>query len=284
MKLDADFESWAHKSQRPPPGDGWRTWLMMAGRGFGKTRAGAEWIYRLANARPGVRIALIGANIADARTIMVEGVSGLLSGARSYRRKLRWEPSLGRLSWPNGSQAQLFSGDHADGLRGPEFDFAWCDELAKWRQAEAAWDNLQMALRRGPRPRALITTTPRPLRLLQRIDEMPWTVTTHGRTCDNINLDEKFIEIMTATYGGTRIGAQELDGELLFDMAGRIVAARTARPGAAGSGPHPEVRPAVGRSRSAGRGRRGSRMHAGSWSPVRRTMSSTCSPMRACGG
>jgi phage terminase large subunit-like protein len=238
LKLDADFESWAHKSQRPPPGDGWRTWLMMAGRGFGKTRAGAEWIFRLANARPGVRIALIGANIADARTIMVEGVSGLQTVARNYRRKLRWEPSLGRLSWPNGSQAQLFSGDHADGLRGPEFDFAWCDELAKWRQAEATWDNLQMALRRGPRPRALITTTPRPLRLLERIGEMPWTVTTNGRTCDNINLDEKFIEIMTATYRGTRIGAQELDGELLFDMAGALWP-RELLAGSRWSGPHP---------------------------------------------
>jgi phage terminase large subunit-like protein len=98
---------------------------MMAGRGFGKTRAGAEWIFRLANGKPGVRVALIGANIADARTIMVEGVSGLLSVARRYRRRLHWEPGLGRLKWPNGSQAQLFSGDNADGLRGPEHEFAW---------------------------------------------------------------------------------------------------------------------------------------------------------------
>src|SRR5207244_2265542 len=117
----------------------------------------------LANARKGVRIALVGANIGDARSIMVEGVSGLLGVSRQHRRRLKWEPSLGRLTWPNGSEAQLFSGDHADGLRGPEHDFAWCDELAKWREAEESWVNLQFGLRRGPRARALITTTPRPM-------------------------------------------------------------------------------------------------------------------------
>jgi phage terminase large subunit-like protein len=222
LKLDADFETWAHRNQLPPNGAGWRVWLMMAGRGFGKTRAGAEWIFRLANGRPGVRVALVGATIGDARSIMVEGVSGLVSVARRYRRSLSWEPSLGRLRWPNGSEAQLFSGDNADGLRGPEFDFGWADELAKWRQAENAWDNLQMALRRGSRPRALVTTTPRPMPLLERIRDADWSVTTTGRTSDNINLDEKFIDVMTATYGGTRIGAQELDGALLQDVEGSL--------------------------------------------------------------
>ena len=195
---------------------------MMAGRGFGKTRAGAEWIFRLANGKPRVRVALVGATIADARSIMVEGVSGLLGVARRYRRRLTWEPSLGRLRWPNGSQAQLFSGDNADGLRGPEHDFAWADELAKWREAEDAWMNMQFGLRRGQRPRALITTTPRPMELLRRIDEDPSTITTGGRTSDNINLDEKVIEVLTATYGGTRIGAQELDGELLAEVEGPL--------------------------------------------------------------
>jgi phage terminase large subunit-like protein len=222
LKYDADFEHWAHKNQLPPNGEGWRTWLMMAGRGFGKTRAGAEWIFRLANGKPGVRVALVGATIGDARSIMVEGVSGLITVARRYRRKLNWEPSLGRLKWPNGSEAQLFSGDNADGLRGPEFDFGWADELAKWRQADNAWDNLQMALRRGPRARALVTTTPRPGPLLERIRDGQWSVTTTGRTSDNINLDEKFIEVMSATYGGTRIGAQELDGVLLQDVEGAL--------------------------------------------------------------
>ena len=222
LKWDADFEEWAHRNQLPPSGEGWRTWLMMAGRGFGKTRAGAEWIFRLANGMPGVRVALVGATIADARNIMVEGVSGLLTIARRYRRRLRWEPSAGKLKWPNGSEAQLFSGDSADGLRGPEHNFAWADELAKWRQAEEAWMNLQMSLRRGSRPRALITTTPRSMALLNRMIADQWTVTTRGRTRDNINLDERTVEVLTATYGGTRIGAQELDGELLTNAEGSL--------------------------------------------------------------
>jgi len=222
LEFDADFETWAHENQLPPNGEGWRSWLMMAGRGFGKTRAGAEWIFRLANGKPKVRIALVGATIAEARTIMVEGVSGMLSVARRYRRRVSWEPSLGRLKWPNGSEAQLFSGDHADGLRGPEHDFAWCDELAKWREAEASWDNLQFGLRRGPRPRALVTTTPRPGPLLKRIGAMDSTIVTRGRTSDNINLDQEVIDLLTATYAGTRIGAQELDGELLEDVEGAL--------------------------------------------------------------
>src|SRR4051812_47892968 len=156
------------------------------------------------------------------RTITVEGVSGVLGVAKAHRRKLVWEPSLGRLKWPNGSEAQLFSGDNADGLRGPEHDFAWCDELAKWGEAEGAWMNLQMGLRRGSRPRALITTTPRPIALLKEIEGNPRTVTTRGRTSENINLDANFIEAMTATYGGTRIGAQELDGELLENVEGAL--------------------------------------------------------------
>jgi phage terminase large subunit-like protein len=126
------------------------------------------------------------------------------------------------LKWPNGSEAQLFSGDNADGLRGPEHDFAWCDELAKWGEADTAWDNLQLGLRRGRRPRALITTTPRSIPLLTRILADPWAVTTRGRTSDNVNLDERFVEVMTATYGGTRLGRQELDGELIEDVEGSL--------------------------------------------------------------
>lgn len=222
LAFDADFEHWADENQLPPTGVGWRVWLMMAGRGFGKTRAGAEWIFRLANGKPKVRIALVGATLADARTIMVEGVSGLLAIATNHGRRLKWEPSLGRLTWPNGSRAELFSGDNADGLRGPEFDYAWADELAKWREAGDAWMNLQFGLRRGPRPRVLVTTTPRPISLLEMIQADPWTVTTHGKTSDNINLDEKTIEVLTATYGGTRIGRQELDGELFKDVEGAL--------------------------------------------------------------
>ena len=222
LRLDACFEAWAHESQLPPRAEGWRVWLLMAGRGFGKTRAGAEWVHAIANSRAGVRIALVGATIAEARTVMIEGVSGLLAVAKLHRQKLNWEPSLGRLKWPNGSEAQLFSGDNADGLRGPEHDVAWCDELAKWGQAEEAWDNLQFGLRRGRRPRALITTTPRSIPLLTRIKDDPWSVVTTGRMSDNVNLDERFVEVMTATYGGTRLGRQELDGELIEDVEGSL--------------------------------------------------------------
>jgi phage terminase large subunit-like protein len=222
LRLDACFEAWAHESQLPPDGEGWRVWLMMAGRGFGKTRAGSEWINGLATARPGSRIALVGATIGESRSVMVEGTSGLLRVAKLNGARVSWEPSLGRLRWRNGSEAQLFSGENADGLRGPEHDFAWADELAKWAQPEAAWDNLQMGLRRGARARALITTTPRPMPLLKRIQKDQWTVTTTGRTSDNVNLDARFIEVMAATYGGTRLGRQELDGELIEDVEGSL--------------------------------------------------------------
>lgn len=221
LELDADFELCAHDDQIPPETDGWRVWLMMAGRGFGKTRAGAEWINRLARSR-GLRIALVAASIDEARSVMVEGASGLLAVARKHRVRLKWEPSLKRLTWPSGTVAELYSGDHADGLRGPEHGFAWCDELAKWRLAEEAWNNLQMGLRAGSRPRALVTTTPRPMRLLERLKADPWTVTTGGRTTDNVTLPRSFVDVMLATYGGTRVGRQELDGELIADVEGSL--------------------------------------------------------------
>lgn len=126
LETDADFERWAHEGQLPPQAEGWRTWLMMAGRGFGKTRAGAEWIEKIARSRPGVRIALVGATMDEARRVMAEGVSGVLSVAKRNRSRIRWEPAIGRIRWPNESEAQLFSGDNPEGLRGPEHDFAWC--------------------------------------------------------------------------------------------------------------------------------------------------------------
>ena len=219
LRLDAMFETWAARGQLEPSHEGWRTWLMMAGRGFGKTRAGAEWIHGLAMSGKR-RIALVAATIDEARAIMVEGKSGLLAVARRRGVKVRWEPSLGRLHWPSGAVATLYSGDNADGLRGPEHDFAWCDELAKWRQADAAWDNLQMGLRLGVRPRALVTTTPRPMRLLDRIRAQRSTVETGGKTGENLSLPKQFVDVMVETYGGSRIGRQELDGELLSEAEG----------------------------------------------------------------
>jgi phage terminase large subunit-like protein len=221
LALDAAFEAWAADGQLPPEGQGWRVWLMMAGRGFGKTRAGAEWIHRL-GCHGRKRIALVGATIDEARAVMVEGISGILAVARRQRVGVKWEPSKGMLRWPQGAVAQLFSGDNPDGLRGPEHHFAWADELAKWRRAEEAWDNLQMGLRAGTRPRALVTTTPRPLRLLERIRADQWTVSTGGRTKDNLSLPKNFIDVMVATYGGTRIGRQELEGELMAEAEGSL--------------------------------------------------------------
>jgi len=131
LDTDAEYERWIHEGQMEPAGDGWRTWLMMAGRGFGKTRAGAEWVEKIARSRPGVRIALVGATIDEARRVMVEGVSGVLSVAKRRRHRVKWEPSIGRLRWPNGSEAQLFSGGSPDCLRGPEHAFAWCAPVAR---------------------------------------------------------------------------------------------------------------------------------------------------------
>ena len=221
LAFDAQYEFWASQGQIPPREEGWRTWLMLAGRGFGKTRAGAEWVHRLALARP-VRIALVAATIDEARRVMVEGASGVLSVARRLRHKVKWEPSKSELSWRSGSVAQLYSGDNADGLRGPEHHFAWCDELAKWRQADGAWDNLQMGLRAGARPRALVTTTPRSVSILSRIMADPLTVKTGGRTKDNVSLPKSFVDAMMSTYGGTRLGRQELNGELIADVEGSL--------------------------------------------------------------
>jgi phage terminase large subunit-like protein len=223
LLLDADFETWRHDNQMPPSGEGWRTWLMTAGRGFGKTRAGAEWITRLAvQRRRPVRIAVVGATEDEARQVMIEGEDGLLAVARRYRIAVEWEPSLKRLTWPGGSVACIFSGENPDGLRGPQHHYAWCDELAKWARPEATWDNLQMTLRAGERPRALVTTTPRPIPLLKRLLAERWTVTTRGRTDDNIVLEDEVVEILAATYGGTRLGRQELEGELIEEVEGSL--------------------------------------------------------------
>jgi phage terminase large subunit-like protein len=223
LDLDAAFEAWRHESQLPPAGEGWRCWLMQAGRGFGKTRAGAEWITSLATQQGRkVRIALVGATVEEARKVMVEGESGLLAVGAARGCRPRWEPSLGRLVWRGGSIAEIFSGENPDGLRGAQHHYAWCDELAKWAYPEAAWDNLQLGLRLGERPRALVTTTPRPIALLRRLAAEPLTVITRGRTEESLNLSDEFIRVMTETYAGTRFGRQELDGELIEEVAGAL--------------------------------------------------------------
>ncbi len=225
--LRHDWQLWARDDQLPPPlsqsGLPWTTWLILGGRGAGKTRAGAEWVRDLASGNPphAGRIALVGPTLHDVREVMIEGPSGLIAVARDHE-PVRWVRERRELRFASGAVALLYSAEAGEELRGPEHHVAWCDELAKWREADAAWDNLQFGLRRGRRPRALVTTTPRPIPLLKRILADPWSVTTRGRTSDNVNLDARFVDVMTATYGGTRLGRQELDGELIEDVEGAL--------------------------------------------------------------
>ncbi len=220
-KLDRAFEAWAHPAQRPPEGN-WRVWLIQAGRGFGKTRAGAEWVLRLATVpgRP-VRIALVGATADEVRSVMVEGESGILASARG-RPRPKWEPSLGRLTWPNGSMAFVHSAENPDGLRGPQHHHAWCDEVAKWSHAEETWNNLQMGMRLGEAPRTMVTTTPRPVPIMRRLAAMQDAVVTRGTTAENVTLPPAFLAAMEADYGATRLARQELGGELIDEVQGAL--------------------------------------------------------------
>lgn len=197
---------------------------MIGGRGCGKTRAGAEWIDALARGDPAFtpepigRIALVGETYHDVRDVMIEGESGLLTLSRRRRGRPSWLPSRRRLVWENGAVAQAFSAEEADSLRGPQFGAAWCDEIAKWRDAEAAFDMLQFGLRLGSRPRSLVTTTPRPVPLIRRLLSDPLTVVTRARTSDNAeHLAPDFLSAVVGRYAGTRLGRQELDGELISD-------------------------------------------------------------------
>ncbi|MFT4275921.1 MAG: terminase family protein [Rhodopseudomonas sp.] len=201
----------------------WTTWLMLGGRGAGKTRAGAEWVRALVAgtppyaARPYGRIALIGESWHDAREVMIEGESGLLRISPRAERP-EWIATRKRLEWPNGAVGQVFSADDPDSLRGPQFEAAWCDELAKWRYAEASFDMLQFGLRLGQRPRQLITTTPRPLPLIKRLLVDPRTRVTRAPTRANAeHLSPAFLDNVVARYAGTRLGRQELDGDLIED-------------------------------------------------------------------
>lgn len=219
-EYDQRWMLWAHRGQLAPPGD-WRVWLIRAGRGFGKTRAGAEWVSEIARGLPDGRIALVGATAEDVQRVMIEGESGLIAVARTgetvdYRR------SVGEVRFSSGAVAAVFSAAAPDKLRGPEHHAAWCDELAKWRYGDAAWDNLMLGLRLGERQRVLVTTTPRPNNLMRRVMALPGLVNTAGTTRDNPHLPASFVAAMEEMYGGTRLGRQEIDGELVDDVAGAL--------------------------------------------------------------
>ena len=210
--FDLAWPAWAHPGQGPPSGD-WRTWVLKAGRGFGKTLAGAKWVTSLIAAHGKIDIALVGATLEDARRVMVEGRSGLIEIADAW--VTGWCPSLGRLTFRTGAVATLFSGATPALLRGPEHHFAWCDELAKWEKPQETWDMLQLGLRLGDHPRALVTTTPRPGPVLTGIIAEPDTITTGGPTKANPHTSRAWLKSVHALYAGTRLGRQELDGEIL---------------------------------------------------------------------
>ncbi|MEM9968308.1 MAG: terminase family protein [Pseudomonadota bacterium] len=213
--------------QLPPAGE-WRTWVVLGGRGAGKTRAGAEWVRtQVEGAKPldpGAcrRVALIGETIEQVREVMIFGESGILACSPEDRRP-DWEAGRKRLVWPNGAVASVHTAHDPEGLRGPQFDAAWVDELAKWKKAQETWDQLQFALRLGDRPRVCVTTTPRNVEILKKLLASPSTVRTHAPTEANAaHLAQSFLEEVRARYRGTRIGRQELEGELLADAEGAL--------------------------------------------------------------
>lgn len=210
-----------------PEGE-WSNWLILAGRGWGKTRTGAEAIRQLVCGNtplaPGAykRVALIAETAADARDVMVEGDSGIMGVHPKAFRPL-YEPSKRRLTWPNGAVASLFNATEPDQLRGPQHDLAWCDELAKWRYAAETWDMMQFGMRLGDQPRVIITTTPRPLPIIKRLMADPDTIVTKGSTYDNkANLARSFIKSIEDRYEGTRLGRQEITAEVLDDAPGAL--------------------------------------------------------------
>ncbi|MGC1504861.1 MAG: terminase family protein [Sulfitobacter sp.] len=213
--------------QLPPEGD-WRTWVVMGGRGAGKTRAGAEWVRSVVEGSRPLdqgkcrRIALVGETIEQVREVMVFGGSGILACSPEDRRP-EWESGRKRLLWPNGAIATVHTAHDPEGLRGPQFDAAWVDELAKWKRGQETWDQLQFALRLGDDPRVCVTTTPRNVDVLKRLLASPSTVQTHAPTEANAaNLASSFLEEVKARYKGTRLGRQELDGVLLADAEGAL--------------------------------------------------------------
>ncbi len=224
-RFASDFITFAHRHQEPPAqangGGPWTTWLVLGGRGAGKTRLGAEWVRAIANGTAPygdqrcLNIALVGETERDVREVMIEGPAGILrTSPRSERPQ--WTATRRRLEWPNGAVALSFSAEDPEQLRGPQFDAAWCDELAKWRYVDETFDMLQFGLRLGARPRQLITTTPRPIPLIKRLLVDPRTAVTRAATQANAaHLSPAFLDEILARYAGTQLGRQEINGEII---------------------------------------------------------------------
>lgn len=214
----------ARTEQLEPLGE-WAVWLILSGRGWGKTRTGAEWLAWEAVQQPNTRWAVVAPTFSDARDTCVEGVSGLKAVLDRYGMIARWNRSLGEIDLKNRSKIKLFSADEPDRLRGPQHHGAWCDEMAAWRY-DQTWDQLRFGLRLGDRPQTVVTTTPRPKALLRALADRPSTFTTRGSTFDNAaNLSPAALEELRLRYEGTRLGRQELFGELLADVEGALFTA-----------------------------------------------------------
>lgn len=224
-----DWSLLARPEQLAPPGD-WRGWLFLAGRGAGKTRSGAEWVRAQVKAGCG-RIALIAPTAGDARDVMVEGDSGILSvcwrGDKDHKGAAMgrpvYEPSKRRITWGNGAQAALYSAEEPERLRGPQHDAMWADELAAWQRAQDTWDMAMFGLRLGAHPRVMVTTTPKAIPLVKALVADPSFVVTRGKTYDNAaNLAPSFLDAIREKYEGTRLGRQEIDAEILGDLPGAL--------------------------------------------------------------
>ena len=216
-----DWKFWARPNQLAPDGD-WLIWLLLAGRGFGKTRTGAEWIRERVKQGAARWIALIAKNPADARDVMIEGPAGILRVSPPDERP-RYEPSKRRLVWKNGAQATVFSAYEPDQLRGPQHDTLWADELASWEYLRETWDMAMFGLRLGDHPQAVVTTTPRPLTLLKEFLVRPDVRTTTGSTYENIeNLAPAFFQQVVSKYEGTSLGEQELHARILEEAEGAL--------------------------------------------------------------
>lgn len=220
---------WARPQQIAPTGD-WNTWFINAGRGFGKTRAGVEWVRGLVK-KGYKRVAAIAATNSDIERVMINGESGFLSRCWSGDKtdkgvpmgKPIWSPTKRLLTWENGAYVQFFSAEEPERLRGPQFEAAWCDELAAWNRDRDTWDMLQFCLRLGKHPQVCVTTTPKPTKLVRDIMKNPKTIVTYGSTFDNsANLASTYLEAVKSQYEGTRLGRQELYAEILDEASGAL--------------------------------------------------------------
>jgi len=257
-RLPYEWRAWARPEQIEPDGD-WRIWLILAGRGFGKSRSGAEWVREQVEQGKAQRIALVARTAGDVRDVLVEGESGIMAISPPWFRPV-YEPSKRRLTWPNGAIATTYSADEPNSLRGPQHDAAWADEIAAWNDPDA-WDQLMFGLRLGDNPRCVATTTPRPTAIVRDLLADSRTAVTRGSTFDNAaNLAPSALEAYRAKYDGTRLGRQELYAELLLDTPGALWTASVIDAGRVRTAP-PFVRCIVGVDPSGSSHRKGEEIY-----------------------